>query len=94
MTDFDQMFKYAGSVPLRLAVAAAGEPDTLRAVRDAEAEGSIMPFLFGDPLKIREIAESINFETSGCIIVDAGNPSEAAAAAVASVRNGEELISL
>ena len=88
MTDFDQMFKDVDVEPMRLAVIAAGEVETLSAVMDAVQTGSVKPVLFGNSEKIIELASSIDFDLSDCTVINTENTISAAEEAVFYVKNG------
>lgn len=76
------------ATPKRMAVAAAGDMHTLEAVIKAQKEGLIVPQLFGDADEINKILVQLDQNADDYYIVNAINDAEAAAKAVASVRDG------
>ncbi len=75
--------------PKRVVVAAAGDEHTLEAIREAADEGIVVPVLVGDAAKIREIADEIGLSVADEDIYDVPEATEAAAKAVALIREGK-----
>src|SRR5262247_2511733 len=75
--------------PVRTAVAHPCEPTALEGAIAAAAAGLIVPILVGAAGKIREVAERNGIDLGRTRIVDAAHSHEAAAKAVALVRQGE-----
>jgi len=88
MTDFEQVFDDVKVEPMRLAVVAAEEVETLLAVMDAVQTGSVRPVLFGNSEKIIELALSIDFDLSDCAVINTENTIAAAEEAVSYVKKG------
>lgn len=88
MTDFEQMFDDIKVEPMRLAVVAAEEVETLSAVMDAVETGSVKPVLFGNSEKIIKLSSSIDFDLSDCTVIDTENTITAAEEAVSYIKNG------
>ncbi|MBI9106655.1 MAG: hypothetical protein JEZ04_07890 [Spirochaetales bacterium] len=88
MTDFDQLFKEIKIEPMRIAVAAAEEVETLSAIMDASEAGIVTPILFGNSEKIRSLSLSINWDMADCVVIDTESPADSAVEAVACVKNG------
>lgn len=72
----------------RIAVAAAQDAHSLEAIRDAEALLGARYFLIGDAEKIQAVAAQIDFLVKPACIVPAEDDTDAAAKAVALVREG------
>jgi phosphate acetyltransferase len=75
--------------PVPTAVAHPCEETALEGALDAGAKGLITPILVGPEAKIREVAAKGGHDLAGVRIVDAQHSHEAAAKAVALVRQGE-----
>jgi phosphotransacetylase len=75
--------------PVPTAVAHPCEETALEGALDAGAKGLITPILVGPEAKIREVAAKGGHDLAGVRIVDAQHRHEAAAKAVALVRQGE-----
>jgi phosphate acetyltransferase len=75
--------------PVPTAVAHPCEETALEGALDAGAKGLITPILVGPEAKIREVAAKGGNDLAGVRIVDAQHSHEAAAKAVALVRQGE-----
>ena len=75
--------------PVPTAVAHPCEETALEGALDAGANGLITPILVGPEAKIREVAAKGGHDLAGVRIVDAQHSHEAAAKAVALVRQGE-----
>ncbi|HEU4925726.1 MAG TPA: bifunctional enoyl-CoA hydratase/phosphate acetyltransferase [Vicinamibacterales bacterium] len=75
--------------PVPTAVAHPCEETALEGALDAGAKGLITPILVGPDAKIREVAAKGGHDLAGVRIVDAQHSHEAAAKAVALVRQGE-----
>ena len=73
----------------RMAVAAANDDHTLKAVMHAVHEGIVTPVLVGDRKKIREILEQLGEEVPDESIIDCPEPAEAAQKAVDLIREGK-----
>jgi phosphate butyryltransferase len=73
----------------RLAVAAAADPEVLRAVEDARRAGLADAVLFAGAAELRAVAAAEGIDLAPYRIVDLADPAAAAAAAVAAVRSGE-----
>ncbi|MCL2672315.1 MAG: phosphate acyltransferase [Clostridiales bacterium] len=71
-----------------IALAAAADPHSLEAVRDAEALLGVDYFLVGDAAKIAALAAQIGFDIKSERVIPASTDEEAAALAVALVREG------
>ncbi|MCI9194510.1 MAG: bifunctional enoyl-CoA hydratase/phosphate acetyltransferase [Angelakisella sp.] len=90
LKDFAQLEQAARSSPRRkMAVAAAQDPHTLAAVRDAAAEGLVDYLLVGDPGAIRDAARTVGFDPAADRILAAPDEDAAARRAVALVREGK-----
>jgi len=72
----------------KMVVAAAHDDDVLQAVKNAQAEGIIVPILIGDAKKITEIAKEIDFDISNIEVIDMADPYETAAKATSLIRKG------
>jgi len=72
-----------------VAVAAAGESHVLESVAAAYAQGLADFILFGDMAKMQQIAAAEGIDLSVFTLHDVADPTEAAAQAVAAVRNGQ-----
>lgn len=71
-----------------VAVAAADEAHTMEAIGHAVKSGVVEPLLFGNTDKIKTLIERFEIPLHPSMIVEAANDSQAAAAAVAAVRDG------
>ena len=76
----------------KIAVAAAEDEPVLIAIKDAFKEGIIEPVLVGHREKIRQIADSIQFDINSFDIVEEKEPAKSARTAVDLVRNGNAQI--
>jgi phosphotransacetylase len=65
------------------------DPVSLRAAVEAGRLGMIAPVLVGPVKRMRAVAEAEGLDLSACRLVDAGDPEDAAAKAVAMARAGE-----
>lgn len=74
---------------MRLAVAAAQDPDVLTAVVEAAREGIIEPVLVGNTEEIKAIATELGLDIEGYEIVEAETLQEAAETAVRWVSSGK-----
>lgn len=74
---------------MTLAVAAAHEPEVLKAVVDAKEHGIISPILIGDKNKIENIAISKEINLDECTIINTPDLEESAMEAVKKVSCGE-----
>jgi len=85
----DALVTQAESLPPgHLAVAAAHDPEVLRSVDEAQKRGIATADLIGDATKIEAIARDLKLDLVGVIIEDQTDDQEAAARAVALVREG------
>ena len=75
--------------PKRVAVAAANEAHVIEAVNEARIEGLIHPILFGNPERIRRIAEELGIKPQSLEVRPARDPVEAAELATKTVSSGE-----
>ncbi len=75
--------------PKKVAVAAANEAHVIEAVNEARIEGLIHPILFGNPERIRRIAEELGIKPSALEVRPARDPVEAAELATKAVSAGE-----
>ena len=73
----------------RMAVAAADDPHTLEAILRARAEGIVTPVLVGNKARILEILAEIGETVPDEDIIDAEDVTDAAAKAVALIREGK-----
>ncbi len=73
----------------RIAVAWAHDTNTVGALKRASDEGFIEPLMTGDPGIIGKMASEAGFGPTDFRIIEAGNESAAAAAAVSLTRSGE-----
>jgi phosphate butyryltransferase len=73
----------------RLALCGAADEASLAAVFAARRAGVIAPLLFGDAREIRALCRELGEDIDGTDIFDCRDAEEAAAAAVAAVREGE-----
>ncbi len=91
LTNFDVLEEKVKSFPepKRVVVAAAGDEHTLEAIKEAVDEGIVIPVLVGDAAKIREIADKIGLPVAEEDIYDEPEVTEAAAKAVALIREGK-----
>jgi phosphate butyryltransferase len=86
---FDALLEHARHLPpMVVAVAAPESPDALEGALLAARQGLITPVLIGDPERIATVAREIGQDVAGFEIVRACDHGEAAAAAVAMVREG------
>ncbi len=75
--------------PKKVAVAAAEEAHVIEAANEARIEGLVHPVLFGNPERIRRIANELRIRTQNLDIRPAKNPVEAAELATKLVSSGE-----
>ena len=90
ITTFDDMIaaaRQAGPVPI--AVAAAHDPEVLKAVAQAQGEGMVQATLVGDRPAIEAHASSEGIALTGVHLVHEPHPGRAAAQVVAQARYGE-----
>ena len=95
LVGFDDLFRFAGSLPAPVPVVAAGGADAtvLQALSQAQRQGWVEPVLTGSDREIHELAADLRIDLAGFRIVDAEDAAEdpaqdAASAAVAEVRAG------
>lgn len=87
--NFDRLYRSVRSAaPRAVAVAAAEDADVLRALARVAAEGLARGILVGDEARIRAAAAEGGVTLGDCRIVQADSDDEAAARAVALVREG------
>jgi len=72
----------------RIAVAAAGDPDVLEALKNAENEGIIEPVLVGEKPRILEICKNIGLDCGKYEIIDIPDRFEASLMASQLIREG------
>jgi len=70
-----------------VAVAAAGDPEVLEAIKAAQDRGWVEPILCGNPQKIEDAAKAVGLKLEGRVI-EAGDDKLAARLAVEEVRSG------
>ena len=89
-TSFDEILRSAKKLPSRsvMAVAAAADPHSLEAALAARKAGIADPLLVGGRDGILKCLEALGESVSDESIIDAADPAEAAAKAVALVREG------
>jgi phosphate butyryltransferase len=86
---FEEMITAARQLgPVPVAVAAAHDPQVLRAVGQAQAEGMVEATLIGDGSAISALAAEEGVALSGVEVVDESDPALAAGQAVALAREG------
>ena len=87
---FDELLRSAGELPERavMAVAAAADPHSLEAALEARRAGIAEPLLVGDRSAILSLLEGLGESVPDEDIIDASGSAEAAARAVALVREG------
>ncbi|HEY9114408.1 MAG TPA: bifunctional enoyl-CoA hydratase/phosphate acetyltransferase [Bacteroidales bacterium] len=73
----------------KMVVAAAHDEDVLEAVKNAQAEGIIVPILIGDAEKITEICKKIDFDISNIELIDLPDIYEASAKSTSIIRKGK-----
>lgn len=78
-----------GQKKMKLAVAAAQDPDVLGAVCKAAEEGLIEPILVGEVDKIKEIAANEGCSLEGCELIEEKDINETARVAVRMVSEGK-----
>lgn len=90
IVSFDEILRSAGKLPSRavMAVAAAGDLHTLEAALAARRAGISEPVPVGSRDEIRRCLDTLGEDLPEDSIVDAADPAEAAAKAVALVRDG------
>ena len=90
LVSFDEILRSAGELPERavMAVAAAADPHSLEAALEARRAGIAEPLLVGDRGAIRSLLEGLGESVPDEDIIDASGSAEAAARAVALVREG------
>lgn len=81
--------KCKGQAPVLTAVAGADHPVAMESARQAASHGLILPVLVGDQDLIRSIAQTMDWNISGCRIVNSPGEDKAPAAAVALARGHE-----
>jgi len=72
----------------RIAVAAAGDPDVLHALKNAESEGIVEPVLVGEKPRILEICKKIGLDCGKYEIIDIPDRFEASLMASQLIREG------
>ena len=89
--NFDEMIAHVKGKPAmaRMAVAAAGDPHTIEAALKARAEGIVEPVLVGDKPIIDRVLAEMGETVPAADIYDVPDLAEAAAKAVALVREGK-----
>ena len=75
--------------PKKVAVAAATEAHVIEAVNEARIEGLIEPILFGNPERMRKIAQELGIAVENLDLRPARDPEEAAELATKTVSSGE-----
>ncbi len=75
--------------PKKVAVAAATEAHVIEAVNEARIEGLIEPILFGNPERMRRIAQELGIRVENLDLRPARDPVEAAELATKAVSSGE-----
>ena len=75
--------------PKKVAVAAATEAHVIEAVNEARIEGLIEPILFGNPERMRKIAQELGIAVENLDLRPARDPEEAAELATKAVSSGE-----
>ena len=90
LVSFDEILRSAGELPERavMAVAAAADPHSLEAALEARRAGIAEPLLVGDHGAILSLLEGLGESVPDEDIIDASDPVQAAARAVALVREG------
>ena len=90
LVSFDEILRSAGELPERavMAVAAAADPHSLEAALEARRAGIAEPLLVGDRGAILSLLEGLGESVPDEDIIDASGSAEAAARAVALVREG------
>ena len=90
LVSFDEILRSAGELPERavMAVAAAADPHSLEAALEARRAGIAEPRLVGDRGAILSLLEGLGESVPDEDIIDASGSAEAAARAVALVREG------
>lgn len=90
LVSFDEILRSAGELPERavMAVAAAADPHSLEAALEARRAGIAEPLLVGDRGAILSLLEGLGESVPDEDIIDAPGSAEAAARAVALVREG------
>ena len=90
LVSFDEILRSAGELPERavMAVAAAADPHSLEAALEARRAGIAEPLLVGDRGAILSFLEGLGESVPDEDIIDASGSAEAAARAVALVREG------
>lgn len=73
----------------KVAVAAAGNPEVLEALKNAVENGIIEPILIGDEESIRSISKNIGFDISKFEIINTVDNVEASAKAVKYIKKGK-----
>lgn len=83
LNNLEQVFELGRKKePKRLAVAAAHDVETLKAITKANQEGLIKPILIGNQIKIKELLIEMNAELSDYEIINEPDNNEAAKLAV------------
>ncbi len=75
--------------PKKVAVAAATEAHVIEAVNEARIEGLVEPILFGNPERMRKIAQELGISVENLDLRPARDPEEAAELATKAVSSGE-----
>ena len=90
LVSFDEILRSAGELPERavMAVAAAADPHSLEAALEARRAGIAEPLLVGDRGAILSLLDGLGESVPDEDIIDASGSAEAAARAVALVREG------
>lgn len=90
ITTFEEMIRTACEVgPVPIAVAAAHDPEVLKAVHQAQSEGMVEATLVGDWPAIEAYAAQGAVDLSGLTIIHEPDPSQAARQVVELARNGQ-----
>lgn len=86
----DVFLEIAKSKPKRkIAVSAAADEHVLSSIKEALEENIVEPILIGDSKKIKEIADSIEFNLNGIEIIEEPNAAISCKTAVKIVREGK-----
>nr|WP_281261188.1 phosphate butyryltransferase [Desmospora activa] len=87
---FAQVLKHAEFLPaVTVAVAAADDHEVLAAVADAQQRGIADFLLFGDQVRIRQLAAELHLQLEEEKITHEPHPAKACSKAVQAVRNGD-----
>ncbi|HSR30963.1 MAG TPA: bifunctional enoyl-CoA hydratase/phosphate acetyltransferase [Anaerolineae bacterium] len=93
IASFDEMTGKAREAgPVEIAVAAAHDPEVIRAVDQAQKEGMIQATLVGDWAAIEAYAAQTGADLSGMTVIHQPDPRQAAHETVALARNGRSAV--